>query len=184
MNRFWPAVALSILTFTGCGWKGDPLSHPEPKTVPTVVSAVTRPAEDSPPTPTDSHWTIRPAQMRFYPTTRFTLPHAPCELDLRVELLDELGDPIKAVGDWRIELYDSLNAAGVALSSWEIPMRTREQNLQHYDRITRSYHLRLKVDRMAGDQQPMWLSVTLMPIKASRWQVQGLIDPQHGLVNP
>lgn len=127
--------------------------------------------------------------MRLYPTTRFTLPTTPCELDLRVELLDELGDPIKATGDWRIELHPHASAApgisaGLPLASWDIPMRTREQNHQLYDRITRSYQLRLKINHVAPDQQPMWLTVTLMPTQGSRWQVQGLIDPQHGLLNP
>jgi len=102
---------------------------------------------------TASAWPFAPVAMRVHPFTSITFDpeQNSLVLEVRMELLDQVGDVTKGVGDFRFELYaDKLKASlrGVdeRLNVWDGPVSTLEQNRQHYDSITRTYSFKLRLD--------------------------------------
>ena len=71
-------------------------------------------------------------------------------LEARVELLDEMGDTIKGVGDYHFDLASAEATSGATpatrLYSWDVSVMTLEQQKAFYDSITRTYFFRLKLD--------------------------------------
>jgi hypothetical protein len=98
-------------------------------------------------------WPFAPESMRVHPFTSIGLDarDGALMLEARVELLDAAGDVTKGVGEFRFELYADHAAASrrgqdQQLNRWEAPLRTLEQNAQHYDPITRTYLFKLRLD--------------------------------------
>jgi len=121
-----------VLLMFGCVWKGGA----------------------KPPYPTglnpSAAWEAGPFKMRVYPSTRFDQDAGESVLQAMVELVDEMGDPVKGVGVFRFELFSGKGAndlrIGQRLYSWDVSTATLEDQRAHYDSITRSYLFRLKVD--------------------------------------
>lgn len=99
--------------------------------------------------PSANVWRIRPIAVRVYPSTRFVEEDGATTLMARIELLDEMGDTTKGVGDMRIELYaaggPNVASVGQHLYTWRIELNTIEQQRRHYDAITRTYLFRLRL---------------------------------------
>jgi hypothetical protein len=111
-------------------------------------------------------WPFVPEAMRVHPFTTIG-PAGSGEsmlLEVRMELLDQVGDPTKGVGDFRFELYKIAAGAAregedVRLFQWDAPMTTLEQNRRHYDPITRTYTFKLKLAEPVAPHQRLRLVV-------------------------
>lgn len=100
-------------------------------------------------------WPFVPVSMRIHPFTaiEFDQSRDVAVLNARVELLDQVGDMTKGVGQFRFELYQAGRGAGSdaqqrQLYAWQVPLQTIDQNRMHYDHITRTYAFELKMDQM------------------------------------
>ena len=153
-NRLSPTIlAVLLLSMsTGCQSKGGP-------------AAVTA----DPPQPVSKLkdiWVLKPAVMRVYPTTRFLHKDNRSVLDAKIELIDEMGDSIKAVGRFRLELIDQpragRSAIGKRLYEWDIPVETLDQQKRHYDRITRTYRFHLFLDELLTGSKSILLRVSFI----------------------
>lgn len=136
---------LMLTPLGGCAWKGERGES--------SVAAL------------QGTWDIRPARMRVYPTTRFVREASQGLLEARIELLDELDDPVKGVGEFHIELL-SLNARGETgdrLYLWTVPMHTQAQNKEYWDAVSRTYLFRLKIDDAGMATDRMGLRVRFNP---------------------
>ena len=64
-------------------------------------------------------------------------------LEVRVQPLDQFGDPTKAVGSYRVEVFEYLfrtgEPKGRRLGHWFVPVLNAESNRKYYDAIDRSY---------------------------------------------
>ena len=101
-----------------------------------------------------SEWPFAPATMRIHPFTQFSIDTATGKpiLDARIELLDPMGDVTKGIGTLRFELLatsDRASASQVSdrrIDMWDVSLITLDENHQHFDRITRTYGFKLKLD--------------------------------------
>ena len=100
-------------------------------------------------------------------------------LDTRIEFTDEMGDTIKAAGDLRLILFASDttgNTLGRQLFSWQVQLRTLEDQRQYYDAITRTYLCRLRLDQPAVTRKPTVLRVSFTPATSrERIEAQALV---------
>jgi len=100
--------------------------------------------------PTRTHqgfWFAQPTSVRVYPTTRFVRQGEASVLEARIELFDEMGDSVKGSGDFRLELrYIADKSGNSPLYTWQVDLRTLEDQRQYFDPITHTYLFRLKID--------------------------------------
>jgi len=116
-------------------------------------------ATGEPPAP--GEWPFRPVAMRIHPFTALTINETQRStvLEARIELLDQLGDVAKGVGELRFELYEmeptaSRTGQEKQVQRWDAPLATLDQNRQHWDAITRTYTFRLRlVDTPRSDKK-------------------------------
>lgn len=111
-------------------------------------------------------WPFVPEAMRVHPFTTIGADSSgeSMLLEVRMELLDQVGDPTKGVGDFRFELYKVAAGAAregedVRLFQWDAPMTSLEQNRRHYDPITRTYIFKLQLDQPVAPHQRLHLVV-------------------------
>jgi len=96
------------------------------------------------------YWRAEPVKMRVYPSSRLVREGNGAVLEARIELLDEMGDSTKGVGDYHFDLSSPEASSGATpasrLYAWDVSVQTIEQQKQFYDSITRTYFFRLKLD--------------------------------------
>ena len=97
-------------------------------------------------------WRPQPVRIRVYPSSRFNTDsdNQTVVLEARIELLDDMDDAIKGVGQFHFELLGDPGRGRTALDrrlySWDVAVFTLEQQTRRYDKVTRTYLFRLKVD--------------------------------------
>ena len=97
-------------------------------------------------------WHPQPVRIRVYPSSRFNTDSdsQTVVLEARIELLDDMDDAIKGVGQFHFELLGKPGRGRTALDrrlySWDVAVFTLEQQTRRYDKVTRTYLFRLKVD--------------------------------------
>ena len=127
-------------------------------------------------------WRIRPVKMRVYPSTRFVQYENQLALEARVEFVDELRDPMKAVGRLRFEVYASNRDGEVIdqkrLFAWDVPMLTIEANREYYDAVTRAYLFRLGLESLPADVDRTIVRVTFMPPVGERLEATAVVMVQ------
>lgn len=129
-------------------------------------------------------WPFAPVSMRVSPFTsvRALEGDGGAELDLKVELLDQVGDPTKGVGEFRFELY----AAGpnVELSprsplySWRASIATIKQNQAHYNATLRTYEFRLAMRSVPEGQTPLRVFAQYTPRRGDRITAEAMIESE------
>jgi len=96
------------------------------------------------------YWRAEPLKMRVYPSSRLVREGNGAVLEARIELLDEMDDTVKGVGDYHFDLASAEATSGATpatrLYSWDVSVMTIEQQKAFYDSITRTYFFRLKLD--------------------------------------
>jgi hypothetical protein len=149
-------VALVVALVGGCAWKGQ--------------NALRWGADGD-----GLHWRPLPTSMRVYPSSRFTRTTEGLTLfEAHLEMLDDMGDSIKAVGDYRLELLavDESGAIGRRLYVWNVAMLTLDDQMRHYDSVTRTYRLRLRLDEHGQPPSPVALRVLFRPVQGPRLEAQ------------
>lgn len=145
-RALWCWAAAALLGLSGCAFKGQ--------------------SADVPPMLDVAVWQPGPVALRIFPSTRYVQEQGQPLLEARIELLDAMGDSIKAAGQMQLELFAS-DPAGLTLGRrlylWNAAVLTLEDQREHYDPITRTYLFRLELDDLAVTQRPTVLRATFVP---------------------
>jgi hypothetical protein len=161
-------LMLSLIAAAGCQFKGggDTAAGDGAGDAP---SNATQPSGEAP-----SSWQPSPTRLKIYPATQFIERDGEPMLKASIELLDALGDSIKAPGHLRCELYarGQYGAVGDRLYRWDIPIRTLKQQRQYFDLVTRTYVLRLSMDSPQATEKPTMLRVTFTRPNGPRLQTE------------
>ena len=117
-------------------------------------------------------WHAVPVEIRISPATRFVQEEDQFSLEARIELSDEMGDPIKVAGDFRFELLSAAesvpNVLRRRLYTWEVDLLTLEDQQQHFQTVTRSYVFRLGIENLNVAQHQTMLLVLFTPTSGQR----------------
>lgn len=119
-------------------------------------------------------WVARPVAARIHPSTRFVTTAGKLELDVRVELVDAFGDPIKYSADYRFEVWTG-GLAGTAQSraiNITKQVKTYNEHQEHYDSVTRSYTWRLPISNEESALTRPRLHVYVTPEGQERIQIE------------
>ena len=88
-------------------------------------------------------------------------------IEVRVQPMDQFGDPTKAVGSYRVEVfmyqYKSDNKRGQRLGHWFVSVLDAESNRTYYDPIDRSYVFPLLWDQPLPRGLTVIVQVTYYP---------------------
>ena len=155
-------VSLIALCAGGCAPKsGDASISPE-VTPPTTTTDVVPGA-------------FVPVRVRIHPLTRMLPaipPDTPARIDAHIELIDQWGLPVRALGELRfVARLDEADANTVAQTQpnfpgvvvWNIDMTDPEANAsQYYDRVTRTYHIALSDATLVEARSPLTLDVVFV----------------------
>ncbi len=130
----------------------------------------------------EGQWQIKPVRIRVYPSTRFVQYDDQLALEARVEFLDEMRDPMKAVGRLRFEVYAANRDGEIVdqkrMFSWDVDMLTLEDNQEFYDAVTRAYLFRLGVDQLPRELERTVVRVTFMPPAGERLEAMAVVMVQ------
>ena len=114
----------------------------EPAAYPTTTQAAA----------SDQYDLLMPAQIEILPFSKpksWDSDQIPDGVEVVLRPLDSFGDQTKAVGLFRFELYlfqkASSDPRGQRIGFWEENLMTRQSQLLHWDRITRTYRFRLSL---------------------------------------
>ncbi|MEM9251002.1 MAG: hypothetical protein AAGB29_01515 [Planctomycetota bacterium] len=112
-----------------------------------------------------SVWQPVATSMRVHPATQYrTLDNSPV-LEVRVEMTDSLGDPIKVSAIYRFELSgDGINDEDTQYYAWDERVLTKTDHLKRYDAVTRCYVFPLALDDFDAANQPtrLWAQAQLI----------------------
>jgi hypothetical protein len=135
-------VGLAGILAGGCQQKTTTWSVTEP----TSCDATSQPANFG------QYDLLAPATIEILPFSKprsFDDDQIPDGIEVVLRPLDSFGDQTKAVGLFRFELYlfqkASAEPKGARIGFWEENLSTREAQLLHWDRITRTYRFRLSL---------------------------------------
>ncbi len=161
----------SVGLWSGCQWKGGPGARTEP-TSPVTIE-------------TSEGWRAEPVVMRIFPSGGLREQNGQWQLDVRLELLDAMGDAVKASGQYRFELISNFRlgeaAGGNNLAVWDVPVMQLEQHRKRYDPITRTYEFMLNLEAVPPMGEPMLVTVTFVPVQGSRLSSRARVG-QRGLM--
>lgn len=124
-----------------------------------LIEASPRVADNLPDDGGDPVWLPTPQSIAVYPSTRFAMVEGNLALEARIELRDEMGDPVKAPGRFDITL-EGPQRAGMTpmdrtLYRWQVDVRTLADQRRHYDPVTQTYLFTLKLNELAIPRQTM-----------------------------
>lgn len=160
----WRVIPVAVLMLTclallsACQWKGD-------------RNGLSERGNDI--------WNTAAQRLRVYPSTRISTQDGSTWLEARVEFLDGMDDPCKAVGTMHFELLAAGDmrerAAGEILYAWNAPLLTL--NDQHaWDPVTRTYRFRLKLDDAALLQRDATLLIWHTPLNGDRMETRARLS--------
>ncbi|NLF29627.1 MAG: hypothetical protein GX591_01925 [Planctomycetes bacterium] len=128
-----------------------------------------------PPTPRPTPPALLPRQIRLHPFTRTWQGGeggAAGGIEARVEAIDHFGDTTKAFGTFRFEAFayrpHEADPAGRRLAVWSVQLADAEDNLTHWDRLSRTYKFRLMWPRAVAAGESFALRVTFAPPEGLR----------------
>ncbi|MEM1098448.1 MAG: hypothetical protein AAGH92_06615 [Planctomycetota bacterium] len=105
-------------------------------------------------------------------------------LECRIELLDAMGDPVKASGHVRCELFSSTGrndgVLGERLYGWDVHMTRLEDQRDFYDPTVRGYLFRLKLASIEPANRPTTLRITFTPTSGAILTDEAEIVPASG----
>jgi len=97
-----------------------------------------------------ARWPFWPVRVRIHPLTMLSsdLDTGEPIVEARVEMLDQFGDTMKGVAQFRFELHrlDPGEGPGDPVRVWNVDLRNVEANARHWDRVTRTYLFRLALE--------------------------------------
>jgi len=134
-------------------------------------------------------WYPHAVDVRVHPASRYVMERDELRLEARIELIDQLSEPIKDVGLLTVELR-LLDGKGRIVTDelgrqrgfrWEFDLTTQERQAQLWDPIARAYILQLKIDNQDADLpryrtvlrvtfDPAWPGLPTLPKEKSKRQ--------------
>ncbi|MFO8012442.1 MAG: hypothetical protein R6X20_03955 [Phycisphaerae bacterium] len=103
----------------------------------------------------------------FTQSKNFDEVPGPDGLEVRLQPLDQFGDPTKAVGSYRIEVFTQRRLTGETrgrrLGHWFVSVLDAEANRRYYDPVDRSYVFPLLWDRAIEPGTPVIVQATYYP---------------------
>ncbi|MEM6333754.1 MAG: hypothetical protein AAF823_10495 [Planctomycetota bacterium] len=111
-------------------------------------------------------WQAQVATVRIHPATRYRVHDGKPVLEARVELRDQMADPMKASAAFAFELATVGTTPGSAphtLYRWQRRVATLVEQEKHYDAVTRAYVFPLEITDFvsAGLSTRLSVAVTL-----------------------
>lgn len=95
----------------------------------------------------DVDWPFWPASMRIHPLTRVLANDEQIIIEARIEFSDAHGSTTRCKGQLRLLLIETAGASeGQVLEEWNNDLREIDNNVLHFDDITRTYLFRLRLD--------------------------------------
>jgi len=99
------------------------------------------------------NWFPHAVDLRLHPATRFTQEEGTLRLKARVELLDQMDEPIKDVGRFVCELAQVDEDGNTVVTSggrrrvlhWEFDVKTLQEHETYWDPVARAYLLPLNI---------------------------------------
>lgn len=127
-------------------------------------------------------WSPAAEALSVHPATRQTIRGKRFMLDVRVRLIDALGDYTKASGQWRFELHAVEGRATennfTLLGLWNEPIMSLAQHQAHFDLTTRAYRFELPLAHPLHTEKPTKLLVVFTPDGGSRMAAEFELKPQ------
>lgn len=165
LSEYGWVFLVGLWAFAGCEFKGDASGRPMHGNIAQADA-----------------WQPEPMELRFYPTTRFVMRDDTPILEARIELLDAMGDSVKAAGTVSFELVEAPNPLGGGMKrrlySWEgIELLTLEHQRTYYDAISRGYRFHLRLDNYELSEYSTLVKVTFTPVVGERLMDQKVIEP-------
>jgi hypothetical protein len=103
----------------------------------------------------------------FTQSKNFDEVPGPDGLEVRLQPLDQFGDPTKAVGSYRVEVFQQRihtgEERGGRLGHWFVSVLDAEANRRYYDPVDRSYVFPLLWDREIPPGTPVIVQATYYP---------------------
>ena len=100
-------------------------------------------------------------------------------LKARVELFDQMGDPVKAIGHFRFDLYreggQSAGSLAKRLYTWHVSTLTLDTQSQFYESVSRTYLFVLDLGQWRP-QRGVALQVTFTSSLGNRLEATVLLD--------
>lgn len=141
-------------------------------------------------TTTASACPFTPSRVRLHPLTRM-LPAAsddrPARIDAHIELLDQWGIPVRALGELRfvarlapadVDAVRQIDPEFAGVVIWNIDLSDPETNAtRFYDRVTRTYHIALSDPALARLRSPLTLDVVFLAPGAATLPATATIQP-------
>lgn len=98
-------------------------------------------------------WNYQVEAIRVFSGVRLTEDGQGQLMELRIELLDAMGDSMKGTGELRVELVRGVRSgetgSGSLLHGWDVSLATLDEQRRFYDPVTRTYQLRLRMNAAA-----------------------------------
>jgi hypothetical protein len=131
--------------------------------------------QETSPAPRTAYWAcgFGPEQIRLQPSftkvleTKADASNGGGLIEAYIELRDQFGDPIKALGKFRVEMFKYRPAFSDPRGQrfpeggiQEIDLSGISENQRSWDSITRSYHLSLPMPKMSSEMRQFVLQVT------------------------
>lgn len=167
----WVILLIVLGAITGCAFKGD------------GVPPINQANQDNPAAGDMANaWYPQPQKIRIYPSSRFILTENRPALEARVELLDDMGDSVKAPGTFHLELLEEAhhnrNTMQDKLYSWDVPLVTVEDQKSYFESVTRTYRFVLRLDREIKSDDELTLAITFTRSDGSLLQARAAIGPE------
>ncbi len=125
-------------------------------------------------------WTPAAESISIHPATRATVRGEQRVLDVRVRLIDALGDYTKASGQWRFELHavEGRQTEGnyTLLGLWNDKVLSLPEHRMHFDAATRSYRFQLPVEQ-ALPSKPLRL-LAVFTAEGNNYRIADELDIQ------
>lgn len=103
----------------------------------------------------------------FTQSKNFDDVSGPDGLEVRLQPLDQFGDPTKAVGSYRVEVFEYRTHTGEKrgrrLGHWFVSVLDAEANRRYYDPVDRSYVFPLLWDHDIGEDTAVIVQATYYP---------------------
>lgn len=129
-------------------------------------------------------WPFAPASMRISPFTaiRASAGVEGAELDLKVELLDQVGDSTKGLGEFRFELYQAGAEERIGhrspLYAWRASIGTVARNQTHYNSTLRTYDFRLAMSALPEADAALRVIASYTPRRGDRITAEAVIEQE------
>lgn len=167
-------LVVFFVAVTGCEFKG--------KTAMPLVKANAGGAEHH------ALWIAHPQKLRIYPSSRFIVADQGPALEVRIEMLDEMGDSVKGAGGMHMELLEAVkqhrDALEKKLYSWDVPLKTIEDQQSYFESVTRTYHFVLRLDEQIPDDFQVTLAISFQREDGLLLQAKATLGAKGVVFNP